>query len=106
GQREVGVAVHRGGDDDRAATSIAQVRDTVLDGQEGAGQVRLDGGVPLVKGHLVDGRLHAVDAGVGEYDVQATEARDCLGDGRADRLLIGDVGGQRDGLPTSRHNPL
>ena len=62
-----------------------------------AEQVDLEDPLPFLGRDPARGRHRRLgDAGVGDDDVEAAEALDRLGDGRHDRPVVGDVGGDPD----------
>jgi len=96
--REAGVAkdaraVDRGDDDDGAARPL-QVGQRVLDGQECTSDVDGEGLVPFVRSDFFQGRPYAVDAGIGNYNVDAAPGFDDLPDGVLHLGRLGDVGDQ------------
>src|SRR5215212_7870005 len=62
-------AVHRGGDDHRAA-SASQMRNRALDGGEGSDQVDIQGGTEFLHGKLLDTGPSAIDAGIGHHHIE------------------------------------
>ena len=80
------------------APAPARLRCAVVQGEVGSAQVDVDGPVPLVGLKLVDRRPDAVDAGVGDDDVEAAETLDQFAHRALERLGIGDIGPQRQGV--------
>jgi len=71
----------------------------MVERQVGAAQVDGDRLVPFGGLQLVDRRPHAVDAGVGEHDVEPPESGDQPLDHLPHRLGVRDVGHQGNGFP-------
>ena len=71
---------------------LVHVLDAGLGGQERA--VEMDGQhlLPIGEGKLLD-RMHDLDAGIGDEDVDPAEGRDGLLDAGIDLLFVGDVHG-------------
>ena len=83
--------VHRAHVDDApAAARLVHVRQASLGGEEGAVQVNGEHLLPLSEGEVLD-RMHDLDAGVADQDVDATEFGDHRGDTVVDRSLVADI---------------
>ena len=94
GAGEGAVAVDRRDDHHRAALA-AQVRHGEMQRHVGAPQVDADGPVPFVGRELVDRRPGAVDAGIGDQQVQPAGLVDQAVEGGGHGGFVGGVGGQR-----------
>lgn len=71
--------------------------------QEGPAEIDVDGAIPLFRPQLVDRRPHAVDAGVGDDDVEAAVVPRERIDRSRHRFRIGDVGDKRQGVASRQH---
>ena len=88
-------------DDAAAATRFVHVRDARARGQERAVDVDREHLLPLGVAELLD-RMHDLDTGVADQDIDASESCDDSGDTVVDRSLVGDVHGNTDGLASAR----
>ena len=88
---------HRADIDDLAAAGRLHRGIDRLRAQEGAGQVGLDHAVPLGEFERVR-RLADIDAGIVDEDVDPAELVGDAADHGGDRLLVGDVGRDRNRL--------
>src|SRR5690606_6685367 len=70
------------------------MRDAVVEGQERSPQVHLERAIPFVRPQLVDRSPDAVNAGVGEYDVEAVETIDQFADTGFQRVRIRNIRAQ------------
>ena len=95
-QRRGLVAVHRAHVDERARALLVHMLDAGLGGQEGA--VDMDGQdlLPVGKGKVLD-RMHDLDAGIGDENVDRAEGLTALLDAGVHLLFVGDVHGDGDG---------
>ena len=78
--------------------AVAQVRDGVFNGEEGAAHVDVVRLVPFLGRDVFDGGEDAVDAGVGHDDVEAAPALNGRGHQSGDVLGVSYVAGQGQGL--------
>ena len=108
--RRAGVAEHPCAvdrrDDDNRAPPLFQVGDGVFDGEECAFEIDVNRLVPLLRGDLFDGRPDAVDAGVGDHNIQPPPGVNRLLDDRLGLLHRRDIAEERDCLAARSPNLL
>src|SRR6476620_4979393 len=94
-QRRSLVAVHRSHIEEHARFLRIEVLDAGLGGEEGA--VEMDGEhlLPLGEGKVLD-RMHDLDAGIGDENVDPAKGLDRLLDPFVDLVLLGDVHANAD----------
>ena len=90
-------AIDAAGDDDAAAAGFAEMGEAIVGGEVGAFEVNVESLVPLVGLEFLDGRRDAVDARVGDNDMQSAEANGG-GDGFFYLVRLGNIAGEIAGV--------